>query len=824
MSCNIKIPLDRIIHDVAEVLSGRYISTDNPFLNEAVLTDTTLRGDITADTTARNALCRILQTCHITADELEWLSKPTIPGQVAISSVTPGGVVVEWKDLEALVLEYAGGTIKAEDVITADGKNQEEKNTQFTEFQNQQVITNNAQAGKNQEYDEFKEEQLKINAAATTISALQYVKGDGTDETEALRAYHTYCNNNGIKASYKGLTRLAVQADAKIIVNTDWDFNGIDLTILGGEVDIGTALVQNIAFRVFDERCIYTTRGTPNFITANLVKGSMQPTKGAFDEPGLVYVLDGNTRVPSRDFGGAGVRYSQSFHILANGQVSQPLSTTLSNATHASTGDAPRMLYRRNSPNGALVIDNLTLTYGNDYNFQKIISVERNNVTINNVKVVFRNWTPRYTANQLITVAGAANFTINGLTATGIPVDGVGGTYILRLQVAADVFLNNIQVADNTVQGKTWGWIGTNFVNGVYVSNSTMGRLDGHESIHNVFVSNTTFTDVGVTYGWGGGSIIVNGGKLINSSAVFGRIDYGNTFFGSVTITDVIVEESMGTARALYSCKHVGSGSVVVYCPEVINIHNITINTSADFGFYEGKDNTYELIGLVPKKDAGDKNAATQNQNHVYAPSVINISNITASNTVDLLLNMSIGSFSSRGNRCTVNISDITAKTALINFYTTHNTVIGDSRKTPMRVYANIDNIITTSGCNIVSSNYPLAESNISRVNQLIKLHLQPDIYESIKSVINVSSSTIYDFLNHGFIFGNVSDKTVQHRTVFYNCTCNSGANLSKAGALQGITLRGSTTLPPDVTPRDAFLGWTDLANFAPPPIPPVVP
>lgn len=112
MSCNIKIPLQRIVDDVAEALSGRYISVDNPFLNEAVLTDTTLRGDITADTEARNALCNIIQTCSITAEELEWLARPQIGELVAVSrSDAFGAVTTVWEALSDVV---SWGNIKGD--------------------------------------------------------------------------------------------------------------------------------------------------------------------------------------------------------------------------------------------------------------------------------------------------------------------------------------------------------------------------------------------------------------------------------------------------------------------------------------------------------------------------------------------------------------------------------------------------------------------------------------------------------------------------------------------------------------------------------------
>ena len=129
MSCNIRIPLQRIIDDVAEALSEGFIKTDNAVLNEPVLNSITIRGDITADTAARNALCAILQTCGITAIELEWLDRPTVADMVAVSEVVAGEVVVSWKDLDTLITEGIVGKVQTTDVLDSLGVSQEEINT-----------------------------------------------------------------------------------------------------------------------------------------------------------------------------------------------------------------------------------------------------------------------------------------------------------------------------------------------------------------------------------------------------------------------------------------------------------------------------------------------------------------------------------------------------------------------------------------------------------------------------------------------------------------------------------------------------------------------
>lgn len=129
MSCNIRIPLQQIIDDVAAALSDGFIKTDNAVLTEAVLNEVTIRGDISVDTAARNALCAILQTCGITAIELEWLDRPTVADMVAVSEVVAGEVVVSWKDLDTLITEGIVGKVQTTDVLDSLGVSQEEINT-----------------------------------------------------------------------------------------------------------------------------------------------------------------------------------------------------------------------------------------------------------------------------------------------------------------------------------------------------------------------------------------------------------------------------------------------------------------------------------------------------------------------------------------------------------------------------------------------------------------------------------------------------------------------------------------------------------------------
>lgn len=663
--------------------------------------------------------------------------------------------------------------------------------------------------------------QIEIDQGVKNKYSLTYrsfgVVGDGiADDTIGLRAYHNYCNLRGIEASYSGLSTIALQADAQIIVNTDWNMNNVKLVLLNGIVPVENWVKRLVTFRVFDPDCVYTTRSTPTFVTANLKKGSYQPTKGYFDDAGYVYVLDGGTRVSGRQFGNPTERYSQSFHIVGNGQTTQALSRTLSNTTDVTTGEAPRMLYRRNSARGNLKIRNVRFVYDGSFNFQHIIVIERNNVFVDHVTVDMPSYAQAEVVNQLIRIYGCASVGISNLQSNGLPTNnGSGGGYVLAIDYAADIYLDRVNTTDNTATGNGWGWIGTNHVNGLYVTRSSIGRIDGHAGIHNVFVDKSTFTDVGVTYGWGGGTISVSQCRLLNSSAVFARIDYGNSFWGSIDITDVTIVESMGTARALYSCKHIGSSNIVTRAPDVVNIDGVTVQKSEDLAYSEVyKNNTVELIALIPDVDA----STSTSQPHVYAPQTINISNVHACNNVDFLVNLSLGSFSVSGNQVKVNIDSLTANKVLFDFSLKFDTVSGVTGKTPCRIFAELSNISTFAGVEIESGNYPFENLELSRIGRLNKLAVPANETRGIQSVINVRACHIYNYSGDNRVFGNTSNGTARHRTAFFNCTYDSGANIVGAGVIQGLIGRGSLTLPTGVTVASAFTGWANYGITPPTP------
>lgn len=151
--------------------------------------------------------------------------------------------------------------------------------------------------------------------------------GDGvTDDTAAVQNAHITANALGVSVAYTGMDKIAIQADAQIPLQTNTDFCGVELVILGGVVTPPGYNTFNTAYIVTDPDCpVVTVTGA--VVADNLQVGSLKPTFGLFNDHGFALLTCG-LQVSNRDKDGT-MNYTQSFKVNRNGVASQPLSEDL---------------------------------------------------------------------------------------------------------------------------------------------------------------------------------------------------------------------------------------------------------------------------------------------------------------------------------------------------------------------------------------------------------------------------------------------------------------------------------------------------------------
>jgi hypothetical protein len=385
--------------------------------------------------------------------------------------------------------------------------------------------------------------------------------GDGvTDDTVAIQAAHQAANSLGAPISYVGLNSVAVQANAQIPIKTSVDFCGCSLVLLNGLSTPPTYNSLKTTFVVTDDACpLVTVSGAVS--ASNLKAGSYTPTTSLFNGHGYAKLTCG-FQIPNRAETGT-QNYTQTFKVNREGRVSNPLSVDLQ--AHAASIS---VAYRKTSVTH-LVIDGLTVTE-TGWNNQCLISVQRNNVSVLNTTVLFTVDTDYDNIDSLISIKDSSDVLIDKFVTTGRPVTTTSGSYALNIDGGADIFVRNM----NAITG--WGCMGNNNVNGLYVSDSVLNRVESHSGAHNLFIDNCDLHEIGVVYGWGGGVIQVTHCRL-HQAAIASRGDYGGQFFGSFTVSNCTTC-SNNTAK-LYVVD-LGSNplgaSTPVYAPRTISVTGIT--------------------------------------------------------------------------------------------------------------------------------------------------------------------------------------------------------------------------------------------------------
>lgn len=423
--------------------------------------------------------------------------------------------------------------------------------------------------------------------------------GDGVhDDTDAIRSIHDYANSVNGTVSYAGVTKFAIQANARIQVNTSVDFAGAEVVPING---VG---ISSQTYIVADPACPHT------FISgavaaADLLQGSVFPTRGLFDGHGLA-VLTAPYLIPNHGNTGTS-NYRQSFKINRNGEASYGLSVDLSAfAASISLG------FRKTSLK-PLRISNLCLREDRTKWTQlQLIRVERCNVTFENFTLLPPDAPTSTYDNRdgIITFYRCSDIKIRNIVATGRPVTQQIGSYVLALNEVADVYVEKV----NALTG--WGAQYGENINGVHFTDCVIKRIDVHSSCHNLFVDKCKLgDDGGVQYGWGGGLLSVTRSVFHRTRAIVqARSDYGGQHFGTIAVDDCTYSFAGGAGGVfveLGNNQNIGSLYAPVQAPNIL-ISNIRRDPSGT-----------QANGVLTLFRVQAKTGAV-----VYAPRIITLRNV----------------------------------------------------------------------------------------------------------------------------------------------------------------------------------------------------
>jgi len=373
-----------------------------------------------------------------------------------------------------------------------------------------------------------------------------------TDSTSYVRACHLYANSNDKNVSYNGMSKIAIDADAQIIINTNVDFASVEIYVLNGVVlDPSYSIVRYIMFKVFDSSTPLTT--VAGAVTAgDIEKGSFTPAKDLYTKDGY-FLLECAYQIPNRTKDGT-VNYTQSFKSNKGGVVNNPVSYDL-------TGyEGSVSIKYRDTPSKKLTISNFSVV-ADGWNNQCLIEVTRCNVDLNNITVLPTAY-PVDSVDNLIRLSYVSDVRINSFITNGRVTNAAEGTYALLMEYVADIYIKNMSSQDG------WGSTGTNEVNGLYYEDCNINRYDTHSGCHNMKITNSTIGLLGVRYGWGGGLLEISNCTCYSVPLTY-RGDYGGQFDGTISVKNIKVSNPNTTGYLIVDILDVGA-SVPIILPSII--------------------------------------------------------------------------------------------------------------------------------------------------------------------------------------------------------------------------------------------------------------
>jgi len=628
------------------------------------------------------------------------------------------------------------------------------------------------------------------------------VVADGVaDDTNAIRAAHTAANALGRALSYEGISTLAVQANAYIVINTDVDFAGCRFILLGGVDPTPDYDDINTVFHVYDSTRPVVVASTPIAESSYLKAGGRWPTRGAFDGPGFAELSCSAFQVPNRATTGT-MNYRQCFSVLRTGWARLPLAVDLSASRLACS-----VLFRRDSLKPIKIENAIFPATG--WNNQYLFRVERNEVWFDRLSFPADEAVAPYESiDACIYAFRVSDLKITNVKGPARSRDRTLSSYLLNVTSGANIVLEDFTGFDG------WGATGNNDINGLFVARCDLNRVDCHSGAFNIFVSDSTLQAWGpaseyggVQYGWGGGIISVTDTHLNWAPAITAREDYGGTFFGAMVVKNVIVNHAGVDDYVCVSLENMGASSMPVHCP-----HTVTV---------DGVQRVGGPLGVAPvstMEPVRVKTAVPATQ-VVHAPALIEVRNIRSfpgwsfASRFDLYnMEPAVGA----NNRLRFHFENIPADTVASTANVDGVTAYAAVRTPTNRIRPRFE--VNNCWNFYLEVRYDVPEFEVfmngGSLNGIIRdtgFTNQPRVHlrgvELANNVTGTSPAPV----------GGTTSATSGHTCLSDCYISSSNFDLSLVASFDGCIVRSgaSPTLPAGVTTADLFNGWRRASTFA---------
>ncbi|WP_282376323.1 hypothetical protein [Pseudomonas sp. PS01302] len=346
--------------------------------------------------------------------------------------------------------------------------------------------------------------------------------GDGvSNDTEAVRTACRIATNWGLDVSFEGMKRVFIDTNADIRFNCSLHGHGVVLVSNGGiVVPPSNDTIKNM-FRLTDPSLAQKDISVD---VLEMFEGQTQLTVAENIGNGMLYISS-NKQIGYRTSAPTQPLYFAISHSINRGGVLNfPIKTDLTSHT-ISAKFTP-------SPQTWVEIEGFTADE-TSYNNQCLFRIERGLVKVRNnaVQPNGRNTMP-VCVNYLFRFLNGINIVFEDNVISGQTTYG-GNTYGIVFDNCCDVTMSR-----NYGRGRdTWGVMETNNVNGFYINDCNLNRLDVHQGMHNFFVRGGVCYGNSVQYGWGSGLLVVEGVTVVgNTSVVAARNDYDGGFDGAIRI------------------------------------------------------------------------------------------------------------------------------------------------------------------------------------------------------------------------------------------------------------------------------------------------